>query len=150
MRLHRVQYGRLSCPLLSPRVCSNSYPLSPWCHPTILSSVTLFSSCTHSFPASSSFLRSRLFASGGQSIGASPLASVLPMTIQGWFPSGLTGFYLLAIQGTLKSLIYSLKCRIFWLVLFHLILTSDRDHHNLLYITKRGISNRSHISFKIR
>ena len=87
-----MQYARLSCPLLFPRVCSNSYSLNPWCHPTISSSVTLFSSCPHSFPESSSFPMSRFFASGGQTIGASPLVSVLPMNIQGWFPSGLTGF----------------------------------------------------------
>ena len=76
------------CPSLSPRVCSNLCPLSPWCHPTISFFVTLFSSCPQSFPASGSFPMSQLFASGGQSIGAS--ASVLPMNIQGWFPLGLT------------------------------------------------------------
>ena len=70
------------------RVCSNSCPLSQWCHPTISSSVTCFSSCPQSFPASWSFPRSWLFASSGQSIGTS--VSVLPMNIQGWFPLGLT------------------------------------------------------------
>ena len=69
----------------------NSCPLSWWCHPTISSSVTPFFSCPQSFPASRSFLMSWLFASGGQSIGASASASVLPMNIQGWFPLGLTG-----------------------------------------------------------
>ena len=61
-----------------------------WCHPTISSSVILLFSCLQPFPASESFPMSRLFASGGQRIGASPLASVLPMNIQGWFPLGLT------------------------------------------------------------
>ena len=64
------------CPLLSPRACSNSCPLSQWCHPTILSSVTSFSSCPQSFPASGSFPVSWLFASGGQNIGASTSTSV--------------------------------------------------------------------------
>ena len=72
-------------------VCSNSCPLSRWCHPTILSSVACFSCCLQSFPASGSFPMSWLCTSGSQSIGASILASVLPMNIQGWFPLGLTG-----------------------------------------------------------
>ena len=88
---HGLQHGRLPCPSLSPRACSNSCPLSWWCHLTILSSVVPFSSCFQSFPASGCFLMSRLFASGDQSIGASASASVLPMNIQGWFPLGLTG-----------------------------------------------------------
>ena len=75
---------------LSPKVCSNSCPLSQWCHPTISSSVAHFS-CPQSFPASESFLMSRLFALGGQSIGSSASASVLLMNVQGWFPLGLTG-----------------------------------------------------------
>ena len=64
--LHGLQYGRLPCPSLSPWVCSHSCPLSRWCHPTISSSVTLFSSCLQSFAASGSFPVSRLFESGGQ------------------------------------------------------------------------------------
>ena len=74
---------------LPSRVCSNSCPLSRWCHPTISFSVTLFFSCPQSFPASGSFPMTWLFISGGQSVGAS--ASVLSMNIQGWFPLGLTG-----------------------------------------------------------
>ena len=74
----------------SPGACSNSSSLNRWCEPTILSSVVPFSSCLPSFPASGSFLMSQLFASGGESIGALASASVLPMTIQGWFPLGLT------------------------------------------------------------
>ena len=87
------------CLSQSPRVCSNSCPLSQWCHPTISSSVVPFSSCLQSFPASASFLMSRLFASGGQSFGASASASVLPMNIQGWFPLGLTSLISLKSKG---------------------------------------------------
>ena len=83
-----LQHTSLPCPSLSPRVLSNSCPLSRWCHPTISSSVASFSSYPQSFPALGSFPMSWLFASSGQSIGAS--ASVFPMNIQGWFPLGLT------------------------------------------------------------
>ena len=86
---HGLQHARLPCPSPTPGVCSNSCPLSQWCHPTISSSVIPLSSYPQSFPASGSFPMSWLFASGGQSIGAS--ASVLPMNIQGWFSFGLTG-----------------------------------------------------------
>ena len=72
-------HARLSCQLPSPVACSNSCPLSRWCHPTISSCVIPFSSCLQSFPASGSFLMSGLFDSGGQSIGASASASILPM-----------------------------------------------------------------------
>jgi len=82
-----LQYTRLSCPSLPPGACSNSCPSSQWCHPTISSSVIPFSSCPQSFPESGSFPMSQLFASRGQSIGAS--VSVLPMNIQSWFPLGL-------------------------------------------------------------
>ena len=87
--LHRLQHTRLPCPSPSTRVCSNSCALSQWCHPTISSFVTHFSSCPQSFPASGSFSVSWLFISGGQSTGAS--ISVLPENIQGWFPLGVTG-----------------------------------------------------------
>ena len=79
---HGEQHARLVCPSPIPRACSNSCPLSRWCHPTISYSVVPFSSCLQSFPASGSFLMSQLFSSGGQSIGASNSASVLPMNIQ--------------------------------------------------------------------
>ena len=85
-----LQHVRLPCPSLPPRVCSNSCMLSWWCHPIISSSVTPFSSCPSSFPASGSFPVSQLFASSGQRIGAS--ASVLSMNIQNWFPLELTGW----------------------------------------------------------
>ena len=96
---HELQHTRLPCPPLSPGVCSNSCPLRRWCHPTILSSVILCSSSHQSFPASGSFLMSWLFASGGQSIGASAAATVLPMNIQGWFPLGWTGLISLQSKG---------------------------------------------------
>ena len=86
-----LQDARLPCPSLSPGVCSNSYPLSWWCHPTISSSVAPFS-CLQFFPESGSFPMSQLFTSGGQRTRASASASVLPMNIQGWFPLGLTGW----------------------------------------------------------
>ena len=72
-------------------VCSHLCPSSPWCHPTVSSSVVPFSSHLPSFPASGSFPLSQFFTSGGQSTGASASASVLPMNIQHWFPLGLTG-----------------------------------------------------------
>ena len=84
-----LQQASLPCPSLSLRVYRNLYPLSRCCHPTISSSVTTFSSCPQSFPASGSFTVNQLFISRGQNIGAS--ASVLPMNIQCRFPSGLTG-----------------------------------------------------------
>ena len=90
---------RLSCPSPSPGACSNSCPLNQWCHPTISSSVTPITSCLQSFLASGSFLMSQLFASGGQSIGASASASVLPVNIQDWFPWGLTGWISLQSKG---------------------------------------------------
>ena len=91
-----LQHARLPCPSLSPRVCLNSCALSQWCHPTISSSVTLFSSCPQSFPASGSFPMGRLFESSGRSIGASASAS---MNIQGWFPLGLTDLISLLSKG---------------------------------------------------
>ena len=94
-----VYKGRLSCPSLFPGACSNSCPQSQWCHPTILSSVILFSSCLWSFPASGSFPVSQFFASGGQSIGVSSSASVLPMNIQDWFPLGWTSWISLLSKG---------------------------------------------------
>ena len=86
-----LQHARLPCPSLSPRVCSNSCPLSPWCHPTISSSVTPFSSCLQSFQVSGSLAVFQLFTSGSQSIGASASALVLVMNSQSWLPLGLTG-----------------------------------------------------------
>ena len=88
---HGLQPARPPCPSPTPGACLNSCPSSRWCHPTILFTVVPFSSCLPSFPASESFQMSQFFTSGGQSIGVSASASVLPMNIQGWFPLGLTG-----------------------------------------------------------
>ena len=85
-----------------PGVCPSSCPLNRWCHPTISSSDAIFSFCLKSFPASRSFPVSWLFTSGGQSIGASASASVLPMNIQGRFPFGLTGLISLQSKGSLR------------------------------------------------
>ena len=96
---HGLQHSRLFCPSVSPEVCSNSCPLSWECHPTISSSVVHFFSCPQPFPASGFIPMSRLFASGGQSIGVSASASVLPMNTQGWFPLGLTALISLQSKG---------------------------------------------------
>ena len=100
---HGLQHARLPCPSPSPGTCSNSCPLSQWCHPTISFSVAPFF-CLPSFPASVSFLMNRLFTSGGQSIEALALASVFPMNIQGWFHLGLTG---LILQTKVLSSVFS-------------------------------------------
>ena len=97
LRPHELQHTRLSCPSLSPWVCSVSCPLSQWCHPTISPTVVPFFSCFQSVPASGFFPVNRLFASGGHSIEASASASAL--LIQGWFPLGLTGFISLLSKG---------------------------------------------------
>ena len=94
---HGLQHTKLPCPLLPPRDCSHS--LSQWGQSTISSSVVPILSCFQSFPKSGSFLMNWLFTSGGQSIGASASASVLPMNIQGWFPLGLTGLISLLSKG---------------------------------------------------
>ena len=99
LRRHGLQHARFPCPSLSPGACSNSCPLNWWCHPIISSSAISFSSCLQSFPASGSFPMKWLFTSGGQSIGDSASASVLPMIIQGWFPLGLTGLIALLSEG---------------------------------------------------
>ena len=99
LRPHGLQHTRPPCPSAPPGVYPNSCPLSRWCHPTILSSVIPFSFCLQSFPVSGSFQMSQFFASGGQSIGVSASASVLPMNIQDWFPLGWTGWTSLQSKG---------------------------------------------------
>ena len=118
---HELQHARPPWPSPTPRVYSNSCPLSQWCHSTISSSVIPFSS--HLQSASGSFPMSQFFASGGQSIGVSASASVLPMNIQDWFPLGWTGWISLLSQGTLKSLLQHhsskasiLRCSAFFIV----------------------------------
>ena len=122
LRPHELQHARPPCPSPTPRACSNSFPLSQWCHPTISSSVIPFSSCLQSFPALGSFPMSQFFPSGigvysqySQSIGVSASASVLPMKIQDWFPLGWTGWISLQSKG-LSSLLqhHSSKASILW------------------------------------
>ena len=92
LRPHGLQHTRLPCPSPTPRAYSNSCPSHQWCHPTISSSVVSFSSHLQSFPTSGSFPMSWFFASGGQSIGVSASASILPVNIQDWFLLGWTGW----------------------------------------------------------
>ena len=99
LRSHALQHARPPCPSPTTGVYSNSCPLSGWCHPTILSSVIPFFFCLQSFPASGAFPMSQFFASGGQSIGVSASASVLPMNIQDWSPLGWTGWISLQSKG---------------------------------------------------
>ena len=101
---HEPQHARPPCPSPTPRLYSNSCPSSRWYHPAISSSVIPFSSCPQSLPTSGSFPMSQLFSWGGQSIGVSASASVLPMNTQDWPPLGWTGWISFAVQGTLKSL----------------------------------------------
>ena len=99
LRPRGLQHTRPPCPSPTPGACSNSCPLSQWCHPTISSSVVSFSSCLQSFPESGSFPMSQFFASGGLSIGVSASTSVLSINIQDWFPLGQTGWISLQSKG---------------------------------------------------
>ena len=105
LRPHGLQHSRPPCQSPTPRVYSNSCPLSPWCHPAISSSVVPFSSCLQSFLSSGSFHMTQFFASGGQMIGVSASASVLPMNIQDWFPLGWTGW--ISVQSKGLSRVFS-------------------------------------------
>ena len=96
---HGLEHTRLPCPSSTPRVYSNLCPLGWWWHPIILSSVIPFSSCRQSFPVSGSFKMSQFLVSGGQSIGVSASASILPVNIQDWFPLGWTGWISLQSKG---------------------------------------------------
>ena len=111
---HESQHARPPCPSPTPGVHSNSHPSSQWCHPAISSSVVPFSSCPQSLPASESFPMSQLFTWGGQSTGVSALASFLPN--KGLISFRMDWLDLLAVQGTLKSLLHhhSSKASILW------------------------------------
>ena len=98
-----LQHTSLPCPSPSPETCSDSHPLSWWCHPAISFSVVPFSSCPQSIPASGSFPMSQLFTWGGQSIGVSASASVLPVNTQDWSPLGWTGWISLQSKGLSMS-----------------------------------------------
>ena len=122
LRPHEPQHARPPRPSPTPRVHPNPCPLSRWCHRTISSSVIPFSSCPQSFPESGYFQMSQLFASSGQSIAVSALASVLPINTQDWsFRMNWLG--LLAVQGTLKSLLqhHSSKASILWCSAFFIV-----------------------------
>ena len=122
-----LQHSRIPCPSRTPGACSNSCPSSRWWHPAISSCVFLFSSCLQSFPASGSFLRSQFFASGGQSIGASASASVLPVNIQDWF----------LLRSTC---LISLKSKELWRVFFN---TTVQKHQ--FFSTQPSLWSNSHI-----
>ena len=133
---HELQHARLPCPSPTPRVHSNSCPLSQWCHPAISSSVVPFSSCPQSLPASESFPVSQLFAWGGQRTGVSALASFLPKKSQGWSPSEWTGWISLQSKGlsrvfsnttVQKHQFFSAQCEAFFTVqLSHPYLTTGK------------------------
>ena len=103
LQSHSLQHACLPCQSPTPRVCSNSCPSSGWCHPVISSSVVSFSSCLQSFPASGSFQMNQFFPLGGQRMGPSALASVLPMNSQDWFPLGWTCYISLQTKGLWRA-----------------------------------------------
>ena len=103
LRPHELQHARPPCSSPTPRVYSNSCPSSRWCHPAISSSVVPFSSCPQSLPALGSFPMSQFFAWGGQIIGVSASASVLPMNTQDWSPLGRTGWISLCPRDSQES-----------------------------------------------
>ena len=105
LRPHESQHARPPCPSPTPRVYLNSCPSSWWCYPAISSSVVHFSSCPQSLPASESFPMIQLFTWGGQSTGASALASFLPMNTQDWSPSEWTGW--ISLQSKRLSRVFS-------------------------------------------
>ena len=124
---HGLQHARPPCPSPTPGVYTNSCLLSRWCHPTISSSVVPFSSCSQSFPASGSLQMSQFFASGGQSIGASASASVLPMNIQDWFPLEWTGWISLQSKGLSR------------------VFSSTTVHKHQFFSTQLSLQSNSHI-----
>ena len=127
---HGLQHPRLPCPSTTPGACSDSYPLSLWCHPTISSSVVPFSHL-QTFPASGSFQMSQLFASGGQCIGVSASTSVFPMKDSGLISFRMDWLDLFAVQGNLKILLqhHSSKASILCCSAFFKVqLTSIHDY----------------------
>ena len=124
---HGLQHTRPPCPSPTPRVYSNSCPLSWWFHPTISSSVIPFSSHLQSFPASGSVQMSQFFTSGGHGVGVSALTSVLPMNIQDWFPLGWTGWISFQSKVLFKSLLqhHSSKALDLWHSAFIMVQLSN-------------------------
>ena len=112
---HESQHARPPCPSPTPEVHSDSCPSSQWCHPAISSSVVPLSSCPQSLPTSRSFSMSQLFTWGGQSIGVSPLASVLPMNPQDWSPVAWTDW--ISLQSKELSRVFSSTARV-WLLIY--------------------------------
>ena len=139
-----------SLSIINSWACSNSCPSSLWCHPTISSSVIPYSFCPQSFPASGSFQMSQLFTSGGQRIGVSASASVLPMNIRDWFPLGWTGCISLQSKGL--SRVFSsttVQKHQFWRVLSFLygpVLTSIHDYWKNHSFGKMGICQQNNVS----
>ena len=147
LRPHGLQHARLPCPSPTPRACSNSCPSSQWYHPTISSSVIPFSSRLQSFPTSGSFPMSQSFTSGGQSIGVSTSAPVLPVNTQNWFPLGLIDWISFqSVQGTIKSRLQHhsskasiLRCSAFFIVqLSHPYMTTGK----IIALTRRTFADK--------
>ena len=124
---HGLQHARLPCPSPTPGACSNSYPLSPWCHPTISFSVIPFSSHLQSFQASGSFQMSQLFIWGGQSLGVSASTSVIPMNTQDWSPIGWTGWISLQSKG------------------LSIVVSNTTVQKHQFFVTQLSLSSNSHI-----
>ena len=138
---HGLKHTRLPCPSPTPRACSSSCPSSQWWHPTISSSVIPFSSCLQSFPASGSFLMSRLFASGGQSIGVWKGFSISPSNdYSGLISFRFDWFDLLAVQETLKSLLqnHSSEASVLWCSAFFMDLFKKTSHQVQPTLKRRG------------
>ena len=121
-----LQRARPPCPSPTPGVYSNSWSLSQWCRPTILSSVIPFSSGLQSFPASGSCPMSQFFASGDQSIGDSASASVLPLNIQDWFPLGWTGWSTTTYASSKTSILWLQRSAFFIVQLSHPYMTTGK------------------------
>ena len=137
---HESQYARPPCPSATPRVYSNSCPLSRWCHPAISSSVVSFSSCPQSLPASGSFPMSQLFASGGQKYWSFSFSISPSNEHAGLISFRMDWLDLLAIQGTLKSLLqhHSSKASIFW----HSVFFTVQHSHQYITTGKTKVLNR--------
>ena len=145
LRLSGLQHAGLPCPSLTVGACSNSSPLSQWCHPTISTSAIPFSSHLQSFPVSGSFPVSQLFISGGQSIAVSASTSVLPVNIQEWFPLGWTVGSLCSPRNSQESSPTSQFKSINSLVfsfLYRSTLTSIHDYWKIIALTRRTFVGR--------
>ena len=143
---HGLQHARLPCPSPTPGSCSNSWPSHQWCHPTISSSVSPLSFCPQSFPVSGSFPVSQFFESGGQSIGASASASVLPMNIQDWSPLGWTGWISLQSSAYVLHNCICFQIRSF---LHPLVAVVQPLSHVWLFVTPWTAAHQACMSFTI-